>query len=194
MRTTNADASLLDKGSHDKSTDRASSPSFIGKWITYVIPGIMLLAAVGGVVVVIVQPPGDPRALVRVASKASLSVKHDALHALNCSSGQEACARQQIKTLKDAIEEGFTNIDSWRTWAHEHGEHEHGEHEHGEHEHVQVKMPNYGFWRMAQQVNTNSTHDKWIVITSIAAPTEQVKAWAALKDWKVVVVSSQAGS
>ena len=31
-------------------------------------------------------------------------------------------------------------------------------------------------------------HDKWIVVTTINAPTEDIKALSQLKGWKVVVV------
>ena len=31
-------------------------------------------------------------------------------------------------------------------------------------------------------------HDKWIIITTISSPTEDVKKLAAIKGWKVVVV------
>lgn len=174
MRDSSSGAGLLD-GEQSKTTSRTSCQNFIGKWISYAIPVAMLLASIIGVIVVLVSPPSSSP-LVSVASKASLSVNHDALHALNCSAGDSAsaCVTKQITTLKEAIQEGFANIDSWRTWAAQRSN---------------LKMPTYGSWRMVQHVETNNTHDKWIVITSIAPPTEQIKAWAALKDWKVVVVS-----
>ncbi|XP_059151066.1 uncharacterized protein LOC131937552 [Physella acuta] len=34
-------------------------------------------------------------------------------------------------------------------------------------------------------------HDKWIIVTSIASPTEQVKYLAMLKDWRLVVVGDR---
>ena len=35
----------------------------------------------------------------------------------------------------------------------------------------------------------NEIQDKWIVVTSVAPPTEQVKNLSKIKDWKLVVVA-----
>jgi hypothetical protein len=42
----------------------------------------------------------------------------------------------------------------------------------------------------ASALKPEDRHDSWIVITSVAPPTEQVKAWAALPNWRVVVVGA----
>ena len=39
-----------------------------------------------------------------------------------------------------------------------------------------------------KKVDKEELHDKWIVVTSIAQPTEQVKKLAVVEGWKLLVV------
>lgn len=43
--------------------------------------------------------------------------------------------------------------------------------------------------RVPSRSHSDERHSKWIVITSIASPTEAIRKWNDIPGWKVVVVS-----
>lgn len=115
-----------------------------------------------------------------VQATQQLQLDDNSLKELDCSTVNSTdCKELQTRTLRVAIRQGAQQPECWITWSASKA--------------TDLHEPQYGFWRFVDRLEPAAgsalkQHDNWIVITSIAPPTEQIKAWASLSKWKVVVV------
>lgn len=89
------------------------------------------------------------------------------------------CSHAQLAGLRNALQYGLDHApDVWQTWDTA----------------QRVQRPEYGAWRFAEPATLADTgaagSRKWIIMTSITGPSEQVKQWAAMEGWEVLVVSN----